>query len=27
VAAQRAAAATAGHLSAHGFSEVQASRG
>ena len=27
VAAQRAAAATAGHLSAHGFSEVHASRG
>jgi phosphoribosylformylglycinamidine cyclo-ligase len=27
VAAQRAAAATAGHLQAHGFSEVQASRG
>lgn len=27
VAAQRAAAATAGHLAAHGFSEVQASRG
>jgi len=27
VAAQRAAAATAGHLSAHGFSEVAASRG
>jgi phosphoribosylformylglycinamidine cyclo-ligase len=27
VAAQRAAAATAGHLSAHGFTEVQASRG
>ena len=27
VAAQRAAAATAGHLSAHGFSEVKASRG
>jgi phosphoribosylformylglycinamidine cyclo-ligase len=27
VAAQRAAAATAGHLAAHGFSEVKASRG
>ncbi len=27
VAAQRAAAATAGHLSGHGFAEVQASRG
>src|SRR5512137_410231 len=27
VAAQRAAAATAGHLQAHGFSEVEASRG
>ena len=27
VAAQRAAAATAGHLGAHGFSEIQASRG
>ena len=27
VAAQQAAAATAGHLAAHGFSEVQASRG
>ena len=27
VAAQRAAAATAGHLKAHGFTEVQASRG
>jgi len=27
VAAQRSAAATAGHLSAHGFSEVKASRG
>lgn len=27
VAAQRAAAATAGHLASHGFSEVQASRG
>lgn len=27
VAAQRAAAATAGHLSAHGFREIQASRG
>ena len=27
VAAQRAAAATAGHLAAHGFSEVAASRG
>ncbi len=27
VAAQRAAAATAGHLAAHGFTEVQASRG
>jgi phosphoribosylformylglycinamidine cyclo-ligase len=27
VAAQRAAAATAGHLNAHGFSEVKASRG
>ena len=27
VAAQRAAAATAGHLTAHGFAEVQASRG
>ncbi|MFZ2986871.1 AIR synthase-related protein [Ideonella sp.] len=27
VAAQRAAAATAGHLSAHGFTEVKASRG
>lgn len=27
VAAQRAAAATSGHLAAHGFSEVQASRG
>jgi phosphoribosylformylglycinamidine cyclo-ligase len=27
IAAQRAAAATAGHLAAHGFTEVQASRG
>src|SRR3569832_1367814 len=27
VAAQRAAAATAGHLAAHGFTEVKASRG
>ncbi len=27
VAAQRAAAATAGHLAGHGFSEVAASRG
>ena len=27
VAAQRAAAATGGHLTAHGFSEVSASRG
>src|SRR5574343_1640597 len=27
IAAQRAAAATAGHLAAHGFSEVKASRG
>jgi phosphoribosylformylglycinamidine cyclo-ligase len=27
VAAQRAAAATAGHLTAHGFTEVKASRG
>ena len=27
VSAQRAAAATAGHLAAHGFSEIQASRG